>query len=72
MSNEPLNGDFTILYNKNSEEPRNKFVMKYVDNTLIDGPIIIINDKKDLEITAHKTLAEKAFKKVKWIGYTID
>ena len=46
--------------------------MRYVDNTNIDGPVIIINDKSDLEVTAHKTLGRIAFKNVDWVGFSLD
>ena len=67
-----LDGDFMLLYDQRSREPRNKFILRYIDNTNIDGPIIIINKKSDLKVTAHKTLGKIALKNINWIGFSLE
>ncbi|CAG8616883.1 11782_t:CDS:2 [Rhizophagus irregularis] len=50
------NSDYRILYNTWSKEPRNKFISRYVENTEINGPVIIIKENGNIELDAHKTL----------------
>jgi hypothetical protein len=68
---ECLYGGYKILYNNASNETRNKFVSRYVENTEICGPVIIIKEKGDIELDAHKTLGKNILRKVDWIGFTI-
>jgi len=42
----PIGEGYRILYNKQSRVGGNKFLLNYVHDTSIEGPIIFINDKK--------------------------
>lgn len=53
-----LGDDFKVLYNNKSNEPYNVFINRYVANTAICGPVIIIKNKGDIELDAHKTLGK--------------
>ncbi|RGB43808.1 hypothetical protein C1646_749409 [Rhizophagus diaphanus] len=71
-SKEYLNGNFKLLYDSQSKESQNKFLARYVNNTNVDGPVIIINEERDLKDTEHKTLGKIALKNVDWIDFTLD
>ena len=66
-----LDNDLKVLYNNRSTEPHNKFISRYVTNTEIYGPVIIIKNKGDIELDAHKTLGKKILTKVDWLGISI-
>ena len=68
---EYLNKDYRILYNSQSKEPRNEKVNKYVENTDICGPVIIIKKSGSLESNDHKKL-QKFFKGIDWLGFDLD
>lgn len=67
----PLNDDYKILYNTNSTEYRNKFVSRYVDHSIINGPIIFIKGKGNIELDAHKTLGKNVLSKNEYLGFTL-
>jgi hypothetical protein len=46
ISDYPIGDDYRILYNKKSTSGSNRFLLKYVHDTSIEGPIIFINDEK--------------------------
>ncbi|CAB4488516.1 uncharacterized protein OCT59_025739 [Rhizophagus irregularis] len=69
---EYLNGSYKLLYDSQSKESQNEYLARYVDNTNVNGPVIIINEERDLKDTEHKTLGKTALKNVDWIGFTLD
>ncbi|RIA85362.1 hypothetical protein C1645_830879 [Glomus cerebriforme] len=70
-SEDHLNNELRILYNNCSTEPKNKFVSRYVENTEINGPVIILKKNGDIKSDAHKTLGKNVLRKVDWLGFTI-
>ena len=46
LSEYPIGENYRILFNKNSKEGANKFLLRYVHDTSIEGNIIFINDGK--------------------------
>lgn len=71
-STECIDKGFTLLYNKDSNESRNKFIFRYVANTNINGPVIIIRkDKSGLDTKTHTWIGKKVLSKCVWLGYTI-
>lgn len=71
-SKDYLNGNFAVLYDPLSKESHNNFLSRYVENSIVDGPVIIINEERDLEVTEHKTLGKIALRNVDTIGYSLD
>ncbi|CAB4404197.1 unnamed protein product [Rhizophagus irregularis] len=65
------NSDYRILYNTWSKEPRNKFISRYVENTEINGPVIIIKENGNIELDALKTLEKNDLCKNDWLGFTL-
>jgi hypothetical protein len=60
MSEYPIGEGYRILYNKKSRVGENKFLLVYVHDTSIEGPIIFINDKKkNININEIKELLKK-------------
>lgn len=73
LSETELNKEFTLLYNNKSKQSLNEFVVRYVENTDIRGPVIIIkSDKSDVEETTHKWIGKQVLKKCNWLGFSID
>ena len=73
FSKENLSNDFDLLYYRKSKESRNKFIAKYVDNTDINGNVIIIkHNNGDLELNTHKWIGRKILKKCDWLGFTLE
>jgi hypothetical protein len=66
-----LIGDFKLLYDSSSLESQNEFLARYIDNTNVNGPVIIINEERDLEVTEYKKLGKIALRNVDWIGFTL-
>src|SRR5436305_13822867 len=60
LSKEYLFDNFILLYNSKSEDSRNQFILRYVENTEINGPVIILKeDKSDLDTKTHKWIGKK-------------
>ena len=56
----PIEDGYRIIYNKNSEECSNRFLLQFVQDTNIKGPIIFINTtKKNIYIEEIKFLLLK-------------
>lgn len=64
-------GDYRILYNTWSREPRNSFIKRYVENTEINGPVIFIKENGNIDLDAHKTLGKNVLRNNDWLGFTI-
>lgn len=62
MTEYPIGDGYSILYNRKSNAGCNKFLLRFVHDTSIEGPIIFVNyEKKDIIIDE----VEKTLKKVK-------
>jgi hypothetical protein len=59
---EYFNNDFKVLYNNQSTKHKNNFIPQNFVNTDICGPVII-------ELNVHKTLDQKVWNTVDWIGF---
>ena len=65
-----LGSDFKVLYNNQSTELHNKFIDRYVANSEICGPVIIIKNNGDIELDAHKTIGKKVLTELDWLGFS--
>ena len=64
--------DFILLYNNNNESNlKNTFVSRYVDNTEVCGPVIILKKDKDLDPDTFRWVGERILKRCDWLGFQI-
>ena len=71
IATEYLNGGLTLLFNNNSNDEKNSKISKYVENTEINGPVIIFKtDYSDLGLKSHLKL-QKMLKESDWLGFLV-
>lgn len=66
-----LDNELRIFYDNNLSEPINEYINRYVKNSNIHGPVIVIKKNGDLDLNTHKSLGINVLRHIDSIGFNL-